>query len=225
MTDRVFRALAKEVAARYPARDRYARHFAYGKLTGDPVFAHLLRTGLVPAGAHLLDLGCGQGLVAALLISAGVDVRVSGIERVPREIERARAAAPGARFIQGDLRSVPFPQADVVLMIDVLHYLDAAAQADVLRRARAALAGGGLLLLRVADAAPTLRFRFTIAVDRVASGLRGRGWKRLHSRPLAAWRTELESLGFSVEAVPMSAGTPFANVLLAARYDGAKRGK
>ena len=55
MTDRFFRALAKEAAARYPARDRYARHFAYGKLTGDPVFAHLLRGGLVPGGAHLLD--------------------------------------------------------------------------------------------------------------------------------------------------------------------------
>ena len=76
-----------------------------------------------------------------------------------------------------------------------------------------------LLLLRVADAAPTLRFRYTLAVDRVVNALRGRGWARLHSRPAAAWRAELESLGFSVEAVPMSAGTPFANVLLAARYD------
>jgi len=221
VTYRVFRALARDVAARYPARDRYARHFAYGKLMGDPVFEHLLRSGLIPARARLLDVGCGQGLVTALLLAAGVDACVSGIERVPREIERARAAAPGAEFIEGDLRSVPFPPADVVLMIDVLHYLDPAEQSDVLRRARDALAGGGLLLLRVADAAPTLRFRFTVGVDRLVSGLRGRGWKRLHSRPVAAWRAELEFLGFSVEALPMSAGTPFANVLLAARYDGA----
>ena len=28
-----FRALARQAAALYPARDRYARHFAYGKLT------------------------------------------------------------------------------------------------------------------------------------------------------------------------------------------------
>jgi len=219
VTDRYFRALAKDAAARYPARDRYARHFAYGKLTGDPVFAHLLRAGVIPARARLLDLGCGQGLMAALLLAAGTEVRVTGIELMPREVERARAAAPGAEFVAGDLRSVEFPAADVVLILDVLQYLEPAAQSDVLRRVRAALAGGGLLLLRVADAAPTLRFRYTLAVDRVVNALRGHGWARLHSRPLAAWRAELESLGFSVEAMPMSAGTPFANVLLAARYD------
>ena len=30
----------------------------------------------------------------------------------------------------------------------------------------------------------------------------------------------LELLGFAAEPIPMSAGTPFANVLLRARYDG-----
>jgi hypothetical protein len=35
-------------------------------------------------------------------------------------------------------------------------------------------------------------------------------------RSLAAWVVKLEALGFQVEAVPMSQGTPFANVLLIA---------
>jgi hypothetical protein len=46
-----FRALARQAAALYPARDRYARHFAYGKLTGDPIFRHVLESGLIAPGS------------------------------------------------------------------------------------------------------------------------------------------------------------------------------
>ena len=48
MTAAFFRTLARDAARRYPARDRYARHFAFGKLTGDPAFRHLLEQGLIP---------------------------------------------------------------------------------------------------------------------------------------------------------------------------------
>ena len=82
MTLQDFRALAREAASRYPARDRYARHFAYGKLTGDPVFRHLLDDGLIARDSRLLDLGCGQGLIAALLAVAGThgSYRYRGID-------------------------------------------------------------------------------------------------------------------------------------------------
>jgi len=69
----------------------------------------------------------------------------------------------------------------------------------------------------VADASPTLRYRYTIAIDRIMTTLRGRPIDRLHRRPRATWVAALERLGFDVTAVPMSAGTPFANVLLVAR--------
>jgi len=239
VSDAFFRSLAKRAAGRYPAHDRYARHFAFGKLTGDPAFGHLIAKECIPSGARLLDLGCGQGLVAALLAAAEetrasgewppgppappAGVRVTGIELMAREVERARAATPAATFIQGDIASAQFPASDMVLILDVLHYLAPAAQSDVLQRVRHALAPRGTLLLRVADAAPTLRFRYTLLVDRVASALRGLGWVGQHCRPVASWREELEGLGFVVEALPMSAGTPFANVLLAARYDAPGR--
>lgn len=38
-----------------------------------------------------------------------------------------------------------------------------------------------------------------------------------HHRSLAEWAAMLHRLGFAVEAEPMSAGTPFANVLLTAQ--------
>ncbi len=221
MSDAHFRALAKSAAARYPAADRYAVHFAKGKLTGDPVFAHLLDRALVPAGARVLDLGCGQGLVASLLAVAGIDVkRMHGIDQRRRDIARARAANPDAHWVEGDIRTTEFPAADVVVILDVLHYLSPPEQLAVLQRVRGSLRGGGTLLLRVADANGSLRFRYTLFVDRMVTALHGGHWPRLNARPLAEWRRVLESLGFQVQAHPMSEGTWFANALCVARYDG-----
>jgi len=228
-----FRALAAAAARRYAASGRYARHYAYGKLTRDPVFRHLLQYGLIAPGARVLDVGCGQGLIAALFAAArerhgagdwpdgwpapGAR-RVRGIDFAARDIERARAAGGAdAEFTCADIRAADFGSADAIVMLDVLHYLDYAAQDALIDRAHRALAGGGVLLLRVADASTSLRFRITLAADRLASRLHGRRYGALHCRALAAWRVRLAEAGFRVEARPMSAGTPFANVLLVAR--------
>jgi SAM-dependent methyltransferase len=217
-----FRSLARKAAARYPQADRYARHFAYGKLRGDPAFEHIFSSGLIPPSARILDLGCGQGLLAALLAAGGRhgDWRYRGIDRAGRDIERARAAA-GSRgeLVAGDIRNIDFGAADVVVLLDVLHYLEPPAQADVLRRARAALSPGGTLMMRVADASGGFRFRVTEAIDLAVTRLRGHAIARLHSLPLSERKEQLVREGLRVESVPMSAGTPFANVLLVARYD------
>lgn len=218
MSDARFRALARDAAARYPAGDRFARHFAFGKVTRDPAFAHILGAGLLAPGTRLVDLGCGQGVLAALLAAAGVEVRFTGIDLMARDIERARHACPGGQFIAGDIRTTGFAAADAVVILDVLHYIDYEAQAEVLRRVRTSLRGGGVLLLRVGDESPSLRFRLTLAVDRLVMRARGHRLARLYCKPLAHWVGELEALGFSVAATPMSTGTPFANVLLVARY-------
>lgn len=236
MSAAFYRSLARQAARRYPARDRYARHFAFGKLTRDPAFRHLLERGLLPPGGALLDLGCGQGVLAALLLAAREQHAggewpahwppppnpraLRGIDLLARDVERARqACGDTAQFEQGDIRAGDLGRADAVVILDVLHYIDYAAQQSVLERVRAALDGGGVLLLRVADASPTWRFRLTVAVDRLSMALRGLRLERLWCRALEDWVRCLAALGFDVAAAPMSDGTPFANVLLVARYD------
>jgi SAM-dependent methyltransferase len=217
-----FRALAREAAARYPARDRYARRFAYGKLAGDPVFEHIVSSRLIASNARILDLGCGQGLVGALLAAGGRhgEAFYRGIDRAERDIERARiAAGPNAELVVADVRSAHLGTADVVILLDVLHYIQPAEQVDLLKRARAALAPGGSILMRVADASGGLRFRVTEAIDLAATRLRGHRIARLYNLPLAERKVQLEREGLRVDCMPMSAGTPFANVLLTARYD------
>ena len=227
-------------AASAPYRDagRFAFHFARGKLRGDPVFPALLQPGLLPMRARLLDLGCGQGLLAAWLRAAArlhaaaawpaqqpapPTVRsYRGIELMQADVARARdALGPDCGVSQGDIRAADFGRHDAVVILDVLHYLDYAQQEAVLRRARAALAPGGVLLLRIGDAASGIAFRYSTWVDRVVTRLRGHRGAQLYCRDRSSWIAQLHGLGFDVQALPMSRGTGFANVLLVARLPAA----
>jgi hypothetical protein len=46
--------------------------------------------------------------------------------------------------------------------------------------------------------------------------LRGHAWVITHCRSVAQWQQLLRECGFEARAMPMSQGTPFANVLLLA---------
>lgn len=226
--------LCERAAERYRGAGRFSLHFARGKLRGDPVFAALLAHGLVPDDARVLDIGCGQGLLAAWLDEARASYRAGewcadwppppqrwhyrGIEQAPDEVRRAGLALQEpARVEAGDLRATDFRTADRVVILDVLHYVDFADQEAALRRVRAALSPVGLMLLRIGDAGGGLRFRISQWVDQLVVLLRGRGWTRLHCRALPEWLDLLAKLGFDTHTIPMSADTPFANVLLVAR--------
>ena len=230
-------ALLDAASAPYRRAGLFAWRFARGKLGMDPVFRHLLREGLIPPHAHVLDIGCGQGLLASLLRScatfeqrwpsgwaaAPVAARITGIELMPRDVQRARdALGDGAKFVCGDMRHTPFPPADAIVIFDVLHYISIAEQDDVLARVRRALPAGGRLLLRIGDAAAKRGFRVSQWVDALVTFVRGHRALPQFGRTLRAWTAQLEALGFEVRSQPMSAGTPFANVLLVAQVKAAE---
>lgn len=217
----------------YRAADPFAWYFARGKLRGDPIFICLLERGLIPSNSRLLDLGCGQGLLAAWLLAARAHAErgdwpirwpqppvlasIRGIELLPRNVERAhRALGSQASFNHGNICDTDFGEADVIVMLDVLHYIDYEAQTKVLQRIHQALSPAGSLILRVGDAAGGLQFRVSYWVDRLVWVLRGRN-HRLYCRSLADWQHLLQASGFSVETVPIAQGTNSVNVLLVAK--------
>jgi len=230
--------LVEAASAYYRSAGRFAWHFARGKLRTDPVFAAILAHGLLGGRRHILDLGCGQGLLAAWLLAAhachaserrGAWPRgwpappkldsYAGIEINPHEVARARhafALDPGAavQIVHGDIRDVDYAAADAVVILDVLHYIDYSAQQRVLERARAALPAHGVLVLRIGDAAGGPAYHFSRLVDQTVVLLRRRRWLPLKCRSLRDWQQLLVACGFRVHTLPMSAGTPFANVLL-----------
>jgi len=224
-------ALRDAASEPYRRAGKFAWHFARGKLRWDPVFAHLIAEGLVRPNARVLDIGCGQGLLASLLQAAGAaaqagrwprewataptGARVTGIELMARDVDRAREALGAtADFVCADMRTAHFPESDTVVILDVLHYVDIAEQDAVLARVRGALGSGGRLVLRVGDAAARRGFTSSQWVDRIVTFVRGHRVRPQFGRPLGAWQARLGELGFSVATRPMHAGTPFANILL-----------
>lgn len=79
-------------------------------------------SGLIPTGASVLDIGCGDGRLAAEIHARRPDIRVCGVD----VLIRPGAAIPVARF---DGVTVPVRDAgvDVALIVDVLHHTDDAA--------------------------------------------------------------------------------------------------
>ncbi len=226
--------LIAAAVAPYRTAGSFAWHFARGKLRYDPIFSAILERGLLPPQGRILDLGCGQGLLAAWLLAAQSchttgewpagwpppphPVSIHGIELMPREIWRARKALAGrAEFVQGDIAQCDFSTTDVAVIFDVLHYLGFKVQEQVLRRVRTALEPQGRLLLRIGDAAGGWRFALSYWMDLAVVAARGHCLRRLYCRPLARWIELLESLGFIVQTLPMNQGVPFANVLLVGR--------
>ncbi len=250
-TDRAWRALLDATTARYQNAGRFAYHFARGKLGRDPAFRAILELGLLPPGARVVDIGCGQGLLASLVQACAESAQQGhwprtwgaapaahsylGIELMARDVARAEQALAGIaltpKFLCGDMCQAPLPASDAVVILDVLHYVDHTAQEALLTRVRESLRAGlasrpvaaprssaapQRLLLRVGDAASTGGFAISQWVDRVVTTVRGHRVPPTWGRSLPQWVGVLVELGFAVQVMPMSQGTPFANVLLIA---------
>ena len=86
--------------------------------------AHILAIGRVPAKSRVLDLGCADGSMAALLQRMGC--RIWGVERDPMAAEAARRWCEEVAIEdlnQVDLAARFRERFDVVLMLDVLEHL------------------------------------------------------------------------------------------------------
>jgi SAM-dependent methyltransferase len=202
---------------RYDRSPPRYRHYARFKYRLDPVYAALCAE--IPAGAEVLDLGCGLGMLPIALAELGHARRAVGLDWDAGKIAAGQQAAqglPSVELSRADLRTAPLPACDALTLVDVLHYYDAATQREVLGRAAAALRPGGRLLVRETDPALRGGARLTRLIERAAVRL---GWNRgprVTYRPIAELCAELAALGLDVSHRPLAATTHPGNVLLTA---------
>lgn len=217
----------------YYTADWYAPWFARVKFRIDPAFTTILQQGLIPDGSRLLDLGCGQGLLASCLLAAQTLARkgcwpkdwaptphldsIKGIDSVPLDVQRAQQAlGKQVDFRVADICTADFGQADVIVILDVLHYIDYQAQEDVLRRVKQALSPNGRLILRVGNAAGGIWFKTSYWYDRMVWFLRVHKDNPLYCRSLDNWTETLTNIGFTCRQVEMNRGLSLSNTMLVA---------
>ena len=151
MTKRFLRTLLDEASRPFQGGGHFAYHYSRGKLSSDSIFREILKRGLFPAVAW-----------PAGWPAAPKALSLRGIELMQKDVDRAARAFgtnhPVLRIEQGDMTKADFGQADVITILDALHYFDHAHQKDVIKRIRAALPPGGLFLTRVGDASAGLPY-------------------------------------------------------------------
>ena len=181
-----------------------------------------------------MDLGCGQGLMLALIATAvdewrhgrwpaswpppPANLELHGIEMRPRVARRAREVLGRAATIdEVDLTAWSVPPCDAVILLDVLHLLTRDAQERLIDGVARAIPPGGVLVVREADAAAGWKFQMVRAGNRFNAFWQGRFRRPFCFDSVAGWTARFARAGFEVEAVTRHDSGPFGNVLLQAR--------
>lgn len=201
------RSVADRLASLY--RSRLVRNYARWKVRMDPIYSGV-RAALLGRELPLLDLGCGIGLLPFYLREHGYASPVLGIDFDERKIELARAAATHYRdvaFRVGDARD-PLPEHHAIVILDLLHYFDAASQKRILDNAARA---GDMVILRQGIRDGSWRHRLTATVDALGRALR---WMRAESLHYPTRDEILAAFdGFAAEITPLRGRTPYNNYL------------
>jgi 2-polyprenyl-3-methyl-5-hydroxy-6-metoxy-1,4-benzoquinol methylase len=172
---------------------------------------------LLPRAGRVLDLGCGNGLFAAILKLGSPERIISGFDLDEKKIDAARTAFKnwaGMIFSVGDLIHSEYPAADIITIIDVLYLIPLDAQEAVLRKCHAALSAGGVLAFKDMDTRPRWKYAWnmiqeTLAVKIIGFTLGGRFYFQSRENFTAL----LDRVGFDVEVVPQHKGYWYPHIL------------
>lgn len=197
-------ARRKQVRRLYHYQGPYVEQYVFWKLRTDPLFRGLDE--VVPRQGHILDVGCGYGLVMNWLALDAPQRTLHGVDHDSAKIRVARAAAAGCsrvNFEEGDLVIAAWPACDAVLLCDVLHYFPRELKQQILRRAFEALRPNGVLILREA-CRDISNHGFVAWSERFAVWSRHNKTARgLHFEDAASYRSLLGAAGFAgVRTIP-----------------------
>ena len=131
----------------------------------------------VPRNASVLDVGCGNGLLAGLLIESGKAASVLGFDSAKESVagaqrmaERAAMEDRAAFFHGGVDDDWPVGPFDAVTLVDVMHHLNPATRLSILPKAYASLRPGGVLIYKDMAARPWWAAAANLAHDLLFSG-------------------------------------------------------
>lgn len=167
--------------------------------------------GYVPANGKIIDLGCGYGLFANLLVSKSCRRSVIGVDSSSRRIEMAKEASysqGNPMFLQGEISKAELNDCDSVIIIDVLHHVDDKTYQFLLNNVFEKLRKGGTLIIQEVGKKPLWKYIFAASLDRMLNID-----KPLYYRSCEKIFHTLQNIGFQVNAYRIDKDIPVPDIL------------
>lgn len=201
--------LATRVRKRYRLLEVYPRMFARFKLQSDPMFSDLpeLLAERTPTVQTILDIGCGYGVPGCWFLEYFPDSTIIAVDPDP---ERVRVAGlvmgKRGRVLQDmapEMPALPRPP-DLILLLDMLHYLDDDSIKTLFTNCFKSIADKGLLLTRYAtlpEGIPSWSWKLEDFRTRHSG-------RQAHYRSAARTAELMEQSGFCIDISMVSRSNP-----------------
>lgn len=152
---------------------------------------------VLPERGLILDLGCGEGMLANLVATSRGALSIHGVDRDVEKVALAnKNAPPNACFEATDILEQSFHGAAVSIFNDVLHHHPFRMQGDLLAKAASFLDEYGILIIKEVDARDCFDRAWTSFWDtRLYPG------DILYFRDIQQWREVLFDTGFQLVRV------------------------
>lgn len=174
----------------------------------------------VPKAKTIIDLGCGDGLLANSLALRSKNSQVWGVDINNERVEEAKKGISNTHFIVGDITKKSIPEANVILLVHVLHHLPSKdAQVKLLDTCVKKLKKGGKLIVVEIQEKPLLKLILTWLVDAFVVPILFQ--KSLYDfkfwyRTRREWIRILKERNLKVKTITASANKPFSHVIFVA---------
>jgi 2-polyprenyl-3-methyl-5-hydroxy-6-metoxy-1,4-benzoquinol methylase len=129
---------------------------------------------LIPNTSVVSDLGCGYGYLSILLGLMSNERIITGVDYDSDKIATASNCAvksDNVTFISADITNLVIHKSDVFVLNDVLHYLPADKQEQIIDSCINSLNENGMIIIRDADKNMTSRHIGTIITEFFSTGL------------------------------------------------------
>ena len=215
----------KQVRRLFRYQGAYVEQYVLWKTRTDPLFQAIDE--VAPSQGHILDVGCGYGLVVHWLALGDHQRTFHGLDYDSEKVRVAQASArelPRIEFQEGDLLRTTWPACDVVLLCDVLHYFPRELKAQILRHAFEALHPGGTVIVREACSDASRSHAIVVWAECLAVWLRQNKTDRgLHFETAAGYSAMLTQAGFVLGRQLSKAGLGSNSMMIAKKAGSTRR--
>ena len=157
---------------------------------------------LIPEGAKVFDIGCGNGAFLLLVSSfrnassiSGLEIQAKVLEIAKRLLSSINNVEKKMELFEGSVLPVYLKEYNFITLIDVLHHIPANIQKEFLQEVFDKMGVGSILILKDIDADDKLRCYFNKLHDLIVNGEVG------FELPMKRTVKILRGTGFIIESV------------------------